>query len=756
MNSETPTDPNRGTEILKRRREWLLIIALLGLILLFYRFEGELLQLTHQVQLPKNILVLFLLNLNILLIIFFLFLIFRNLFKLVFERRRGIPGAKLRSKLVAAFVALSLIPTMLLFFFSAGLITNTIENWFSTEVETAMQESLEVANTYYKNEAANAIYYANQIAEQVRDQKLLNAANIPKLRELVAQKQKEYNLGIVEVFSATHEELVRVANTQVPTVDITSPGDDFLKEGLRGNRLSQVTPINKADLIRGIVPIQSNWNPKDIVGVVVVNYYVPYSLVSKMKEISSSFDQYWASKQITGQTQRLYVIVLLLIALVIVFLATWFGFHLARGITVPIQQLAVATHRIAEGDLDVKIDVDSSDEVGMLVNAFNTMTSDLRRGSEREAEAAHELQMSNLELEQRRRYMEIVLKNVTAGVISIDRYGLITTVNKSAEDLLDFSSSQVLGQNFRDVLSQQHLPIVKGFLNELILSGKDSIRKQMNLQVGDHKLSLLLNVTTLRDDSGEFMGTVVVFDDLTHLIKAQRMAAWREVARRIAHEIKNPLTPIQLSAQRLRRRYLERFAEEDDIFDDCTGMIVRQVDELKNLVNEFSNFARLPASNPLPNNLNELISETLVLYREAHPEISLEFEPEADLPVINIDREQMKRVLINLLNNAVAAIETDGTITINTEYNTALKMVIFAVADTGTGIPAEDKPRLFEPYFSTKKSGTGLGLAIVSTIIADHNGYIRVRDNLPKGTRFIVELPATDHVDPDENTSAEG
>ena len=272
MTPDISREPSKGPETTKRRREWLLIFGVLGIILLFSRFEGELLRLTQQLQIPKNILVLGLLNINILLITFLLFLIFRNLFKLVFERKRGIPGARLRSKLVAAFVALSLIPTMLLFFFSAGLITNTIENWFSSEVETAMQESLEVANTYYKNSAANAIYYANQIAEQVRDQKLLNEANKPKLRDLVELKQKEYNLGIVEVFSATHEELVRVANPQVPTVDITSPGDAFLKEGLRGNRLSEVTPINKADLIRGIVPVQSNWNPKDIVGVVVVNY----------------------------------------------------------------------------------------------------------------------------------------------------------------------------------------------------------------------------------------------------------------------------------------------------------------------------------------------------------------------------------------------------------------------------------------------------------------------------------------------------
>jgi len=340
-----------------------------------------------------------------------------------------------------------------------------------------------------------------------------------------------------------------------------------------------------------------------------------------------------------------------------------------------------------------------------------------------------------------------VLKNVTAGVISIDRQGNLTTINKSAETLLHFSAAKVLGRNFREVVSQQHLPMIKGFLNELILSGKDSIRQQVNLQVGDSRVSLLLNITTLRDENGEFMGTVVVFDDLTHLIKAQRMAAWREVARRIAHEIKNPLTPVQLSAQRLRRRYLEQFQGEGEIFDECTQMIIRQVEELKNLVNEFSSFARLPASNPSPNDLNAILQETLVMYREGHPEIRLAFDAGADLPEVNVDREQIRRVMINLLSNAVAALDgKEGEIRVETRYQPDLKMVVFSVADTGCGIPAEDKPRLFEPYFSTKKTGTGLGLAIVSTIIADHNGYIRVRDNNPRGTKFIVELPVPEHL----------
>jgi len=735
----------KTAETKKRRREWVLTFLIVVVIVLLTRFETEVFELTAKLPLSNSILVLALININILLIILFLFLVFRNFFKLILERRRGVPGARLRTKLVVAFVALSLVPTMLLFFVSAGFITNSIENWFNDQIESSLQESLEVAQTYYKNSAANALYYAEQISSIIKKDKLLNEENLPQLRELIQQKQQEYNLGIVEVFSSTFEELVRAANPKVPIAEFTDPGSDNIREALQGNRFSRITPIGKADLIRGIVPVYSNWNPNDVVGAVVVNYYVPYSLVNKMKEISTSFEQYKNTKMLKGKIQKGYVIVLLLIALVIIFLATWFGFHLARGITVPIKELAVATNRVAQGELNVHIDLFSDDEIGTLVDSFNKMTTDLRKGQQEIEATNRELQASNLELDQRRRYMEIVLKNVTAGVISMDKQGNLTTINKSADKLLRIKNRKVIGKNFREVVDPEHLPLIKDFLKELIDSGKTSISRQVTLPVQDTKVTLLVNVTTLQDENDEFMGTVVVFDDLSQLIKAQRMAAWREVARRIAHEIKNPLTPIQLSAQRLRRRYLGRFSEDDTVFDECTGMIVQQVDELKNLVNEFSSFARMPASNPVPNDLNEILSEAMVLYQEGHKEISFSFEGDPKVPAFRLDRDQLKRAVINLLDNAVGAIDKEGSITVSSSYNPSLQMATITVADTGCGIPSEDKPRLFEPYFSTKKTGTGLGLAIVSTIISDHNGYIRVKDNYPTGTRFIIELPVSGH-----------
>jgi two-component system nitrogen regulation sensor histidine kinase NtrY len=741
MTTSSESPQKKTNELRKRRREWLIVFLVTVLVIALTRFESGLFEVTSQLPLSKNIMVLALINLNILLILLILFLVFRNVFKLLLEKRREVPGARLRSKLVIAFVTLSLVPTMLLFFVSAGIISKSIENWFNEEIETSLQESLEVAQTYYKNSETNALYYGDQLARFVKDQKLLNERNLPELRELIHQKQQEYNLGVVEVFSATLEELVRASNPEIPAAEFTNPGSDTIRKALKGERFTRITPIGKADLIRGIVPVFSNWNPDDVVGVVVVNYYVPYSLVNKMKEISNSFEQYRETKLLKNKIRKGYVLILLLTALVIIFLATWFGFHLARGITVPIQELALAAKRVAGGDLDVQIEVQTDDEIALLVEAFNLMTSDLRKGQLNVRRANRDLQASNLELDRRRRYMEIVLKNVTAGVISVDRQGRITTINKSAEKLLKIQTGKVLGKNFREVLKPEHLPMVKDLIKLQHSSGKDSLRKQVTLSLDDQKLTLLVNLTTLKDESSEFMGTVVVFDDLTHLIRAQRMAAWREVARRIAHEIKNPLTPIQLSAQRLRRRYLDKFADDDSVFDECTMMIIKQVDELKNLVNEFSSFAKMPTVNPAPNRLNDIIADALVLYQEGHKEIDFVFRPDPEIPVFALDHDQIKRAVINILDNAVSAVGEQGTVTIESHFNHTLQIASFTVADDGCGIAPEDKPRLFEPYFSTKKSGTGLGLAIVSTIITDHNGYIRVKDNDPKGSRFIVELP---------------
>jgi two-component system nitrogen regulation sensor histidine kinase NtrY len=740
--AEELSPPKPAYELRKRKREAFIIVFSLLLIIILTAIEIHLTRLSSDVPMGGNILIFGMINVITLLIILFIYLLARNIFKLVMESRLKKLGARLRTKLVVAFVALSLIPTMLLFFVSAGYITTSIQNWFNKQIETSLDESMEVAQTYYKTSAANAVYYAEQISEFIRERKLLNEDNLPQMKALIKQKQKEYNLGVVEVFSAQREELVRASNPNLPISEFTNPSSADLDVGLKGKELSRVNSMGKADLIRGIVPIFSTWNPNDVVGVVVVNYYVPNSLVSKMKEITNAYHEFRQLKILKRPITTTYILTLLLITIVIVTLAVWFGINLAKSMTDPIQELADGTRQIADGNLEIELSGGGPDELGQLIQAFNKMTSDLRTNRQALSTANEDLISSNQELDERRRYMETVLKHITAGVIATNSSGIITTINSSAERLLQINKNDIVGRHFREILRSSHLDIVKEMLRDIVITKQNVINKQIELQINESRSILQVNLTLLMDDNNEFAGTVAVFNDMTQLMKAQRMAAWREVARRIAHEIKNPLTPIQLSAQRLRKRYLNMFDSDDKVFDQSTETIIKSVEELKTLVNEFSQFARMPAAVLAPNDLNEIISEAVSLYSEAHRHIAFSFAANDGIPELMLDRDQIKRVVINLLENAVASIEGTGSIEIRSFYDRVLNMATFTVSDSGQGISQEDKPRLFEPYFSTKKSGTGLGLSIVNTIITDHHGFIRVKDNEPKGTIFIVELPS--------------
>jgi two-component system nitrogen regulation sensor histidine kinase NtrY len=711
----------------RRRRNELVIIGIISiLIIIFTTIEMKIPQFGGMIPIGNNIIVFSLININIILILLLIFLVIRNLVKLIFERKRKVLGAKLRTKLVVAFISLSLVPTILLFFVAAGFITNSVEHWFKVQVEQSLQGSLEVVQTYYRDFANNAVSSAQQIGRHVSAlESFKGGKGSALLKKELEAKRKEYNLSTLGIYAGGKGEMVRVEDPSLKGI-FFSPPKDLLEAGFSGKEVSRILPVGEGEVITGIAPIINSSEKKEVIGVVAASHFIPKSLTTKMREISQAFVDYKQLKILRRPIKTSYMMALLMVTLLIIFSATWFGFHLAKDITVPIKEMAEATHRIATGDLNSRIQMKSADEIGMLVQSFNQMTGDL--------------QVSRYELEQRKKYMEIVLKNVAAGVISVDDQGIITTINTSAEQILEIKGEDVLERKFFEVLSKEYVTQMVELLKELQSSQKDSIEKQLTVRLKGKSLTLLINLTNLKDEEGRSLGVVAVFDDLTQMIKAQRVAAWREVARRIAHEIKNPLTPIQLSAERLRKRYLDRLPEDGAVFDECTKTIVKQVEELKGMVNEFSSFARMPASQPSPNHLNEIIREALVLFQEAHKEVHFMFVPE-HLPVLNIDRDQMKRVMINLIKNSLTAIDGEGEIKILTSYDPKLQMVRLEVSDDGCGIPEEDKGRLFEPYFSTRKTGTGLGLTIVNAIIADHNGYIRVRDNKPKGTTFLIELP---------------
>jgi two-component system nitrogen regulation sensor histidine kinase NtrY len=336
--------------------------------------------------------------------------------------------------------------------------------------------------------------------------------------------------------------------------------------------------------------------------------------------------------------------------------------------------------------------------------------------------------------------MEIVLKNVSAGVITLDANGHIATINKSAEKMLSLDASEILSAKKKRLSDEGgHLHFAKRIMNDLNDSNKDALEIPLKQTVNGRPRSFLIYANALKDDAGNNMGIVMLLDDLTELEKAQRMAAWREVARRIAHEVKNPLTPITLSAQRLKRKYANQIAES--VFDECIRLIIDHVELIRNLVNEFSFFARFPTAELKPCELPPIIEETVALYKGANDNVQFEAQITEKLPVLNLDRQQIKQALINLFDNAIAAIKTNGKVTISLTHDPILKRARIEISDNGPGISDEDKTRLFEPNFSTKKTGMGLGLTIVNTIIADHNGVISVRDNQPNGAKFIIELP---------------
>jgi two-component system nitrogen regulation sensor histidine kinase NtrY len=724
---------DRNAERRKRKRELLIII---GIALLVFGITYQMLhlpQLSNQVPVGSNIVLFSIVNINLILLVLLIFLVIRNLVKLLFERKRRVLGTRLRTKLVAAFVTLSLVPTLLLFFTAVIFITRSVENWFNVQVESSLQGSLEVAQTYYRDLAKNTIHYSKEIRR-------FAAPDMDKavLTRLLERKRREYDLAWVGILSPQGKVAFEATDPSF-TYALGGLPQVSIQEILKGKETSKISPyLGGGEIIWGGTPL---YKEKRIAGGVVAGYYVPQNLVAKMEDISQAFVDYRHSKILQKPLTTNYLIILLLITLVIIFSATWFGFRLAKELTVPIMELAEGTRRVASGDLDFRIGVDAEDEIGTLLSAFNKMTHDLKTSKGQIEDSTLALQRTNLELERRRKYMEIVLENVAAGVIAFDKQGKITTINKSAEKMLDLRAEDILGKNYRTVLQPEYRKIARELIKEINTSRSESIQKNMEITLEDKLLTVLASVNILRDERGEYLGMVAVFDDLTHLIKMQRLSAWREVARRIAHEIKNPLTPIQLSAQRIYKKYRSKIGKDAGVFEECTNTIIHQVTELKNLVNEFSNFARMPAVTPRPNDLNEIISSSLILFKEAHRDIRFHFSPAPDLPVFKLDRDQIKRVFINILDNAVAAVDGDGVIEIEVKYDSALQMVTLEVRDNGCGIPDEDKTKLFEPYFSTKQAGTGLGLAIVNAIISDHNGYIRVRDNHPKGTKFIIDLP---------------
>jgi two-component system nitrogen regulation sensor histidine kinase NtrY len=729
---------------LKRRRKERYIIAFLIVLVSILTYLGtRVFDLGLGLPVSSSILIFALLNVNVILLLLLLFLTMRNLVKLLFERKKKIMGARIRTKLVLAFIILSLLPTIILFLVSVQFISTSIEYWYNLPVERSLRTSLEVAQDYYNRETEEVLGIGNSVSRLITYHGYILIAKQDELEKLVNEKRMEHRLASIKVFSQRLELRAVSQNDRIDLSPFKDPETDVLTKSLKkGTDVQDIQSLAHGDLVSGIVPIFSRTESKAVVGVIALSKFIPGAFVNRLNAISRGLEKYNQLKMLKKPVKISHMIWLSIVTLLVIFSSVWFGFFLSKGITVPIQELAEGTNRIAMGNYDFFIDLEAEDEIGVLVNSFNRMTLDLKNSKKKLEETYEELLKSHIEIEQRRLYMEIVLANVAAGVVSADANGRILTINKSAERMLNIKAEDIIGKNYREVVGGDYVKAINGFLKDKSFFRRGFMVRQIRLPVENKTLTLLVSLNVLRDDRGKYLGLVAVFEDVSEIEKAQRMAAWREVARRIAHEVKNPLTPIQLSAQRLKKRYGHKVARDDGkVFEECTDLIINQVEELKRLVNEFSSFARMPASNPTPNNINRIIEESIGLYKEAQANVKITFNDSKEVPIFKVDKEQMKRVMIKLLDNAIASIDGDGDIVVDLSYDKEQEMVRIEVSDDGKGIPPEHKMRLFEPYFSTKEHGTGLGLTIASTIISDHNGFIRVQDNQPRGTKFVIELP---------------
>ncbi len=728
------------------RPVWIVLILLIPCVVLtlYYSFVavpgGE----EKESLLPTTsyAIVLLLVNLDLIGLVVLTLLLSRNLIKAYFERRHQLVGSGFRTKLIAAFLGFSLIPTILLAIVASGFLNKAVDVWFSEQIENVMRDSYEVARLQHAGHIALAVNSARAIGQELFREEML----IPEQRDLLiaamARKRMESGVAGIEVFSNKMETLTKALDINVPDEALDLPVSQLVLQVINGKQeFTSVQEAQSGRLFRAGIPVASSIRGGELAGVVVVETYVPESLLTKMEGISRQYQEYKQIKAMKNPIKAGAYLFVAVVTVMLLFSATWFGFYVARGITVPIQLLAEATEAVAQGDLTVQIDAQATDEIGTLIESFNRMTQDLQGSKSKLEETNLTLMSANVELDRRRTYTETVVATIPAGLLSIDRNGAITTFNPSGERILGLAGDRLRGRSANDVFKEFGLDVFQTAYDRMLTEERDNLALEGQLDVQGKLITIGLNGSRMRDEANKDLGFVLVFEDLTELIKAQKVAAWQEVARRVAHEIKNPLTPIQLSAQRLRKKFLEKAPDLDRIFDDATTVIINEVGSIKHMLDEFTKFARLPDPQMTRQPLNGVVQEVTALYRAMQKDIDIIVDLDEELPLVNYDREQLRRVFVNLFDNAIQAMNQKGRLWVSTKYDAKRKRAVVTVADEGAGIPPEDQERLFVPYFTRKKTGTGLGLAIVRRIITDHEGQIQAGNNMPKGAVFTFDLP---------------
>jgi len=671
----------------------------------------------------------------------------RNILKMVVERRRGLPFAKFRSKLVGVLLGMALIPSVLVLFVGSELIRTNLDRWFNAPMEEIVSSANRIAGDYYRERQRLVDETAQRLVSALEPLGFPDA-DVAKVLDVIKPEVAPARTSMVEVFRVaigrgSRPEVSAVADVRVPTLPsgYARASADRLAERIASgiaekHSFESLGP--GGELLRSAAPIRGR--DGRLAGVVVVSDYLTGDTAERSRRITGAYEQYSKLKVLKSTMFGVYISFFLMVTLMILVAATWTGLYLAKRITRPIQMLAAAARDIGAGHLDHRLVPETSDEFGSLVEAFNVMAGELSHSRQDLEQSTRDVQRQHQEAEARRRYIETVLERITTGVVSVDAGGLVTTINSAAARLLGLDDGGA-GRPVADLLGRPELAPLAALIERARRVGEEPPAQEIGLAIEGRELHLAAAAARLHGEGGASEGTVLVFDDITPLIRAQKVAAWREVARRLAHEVKNPLTPIQLCAERLARHFQSAPPATRALVEECTKTIVGEVESLKGLVDEFSQFARMPAPKRISTSLPTLLADTLALYVGLFRDVTIVCQPPPDLPLARVDPEQIRRVIINLVDNAIEAMDRKGRVDIELQHAAAERVIRVIVADDGPGIPAGEREKLFMPYYSTKRRGSGLGLAIVRRIIAEHGGAIEVTDNTPRGTRFVLELP---------------
>ncbi len=711
------------------------------------------LQFIHPENAPETILLLALSTFIVVAFVIFGFILLRILLKLHLERRRQELGSQFKTRMVVAFLGLSLLPVCLLFVFAYGLLNRSLDKWFGIPFDTVRRDAEAISQQLATDAQQRSLDDAAHLASGPRIIQAIQSKDSSRLQQDLARRAGYLNLASAMICTTDGRLIARSGGAGPTPSDVIRIFPQFSSAAPATTGAASRWRSEGKDYFIGAQELTDETGK--VLGIVVGTLQLPIDLQKRAEQIELEARYYDALHRQIRAVKRLDLSALGLFTIVTLFSATWYAMFVSKQVTVPIQALAEGTDQVSRGNLGYQVQARADGELGRLIQSFNEMTAQLTESRRTIDRATQALQHANRELEERSKVMSAILENIPTGVVSVDARGRINEVNSTAESMLGeerVRAAEQLGDLFSPDDAREIVRLLRRASRQGVVS------RQMELDLGGRSATVALTVSSIRIGQ-EPGGFVVVIEDLTELLRAQRAAAWREVAQRLAHEIKNPLTPIQLSADRIHR-LVER-AESGKSSPELTAavaesasLIGREAAALKSLVDEFASFARFPASQPVPSALNSIIEEALAVFDGRLNGITLHRDLAPELPRVQADPEQIKRVVVNLIDNAAEALEHSSLreIWVHTALDPDRELVELTVADSGPGISPEAKEKLFVPYFSTKRRGTGLGLAIVSRIVNEHHGYIRVEANRPFGSRFVIELPVERAVDVELST----